>query len=287
MVRIHVGQPTKLNITHTLENHRPLMDDMPPNIEVPPPATPAPTPPSSSLASRLLNVFAAPGEVFEELKNSKTAVSNWLAPALIAGVVGVVATLLMFSQPTIQRQMREQQERAMQKQVEAGKMTQKQADQALEMIQKFSGPMMKIFGSISAVAVSVIRLFWWGLILWLIARWLLKAQIPYMKAVEAAGLSSMIVVLGGIVSLLLMVILGRMIATPSLALLLSDFDVTNKKHMLLGAVNVFNFWLVAVMGLGLARLTGASFGRTTLIVLVYWVAMSLALIAVGMGQFAL
>jgi hypothetical protein len=121
----------------------------------------------------------------------------------------------------------------------------------------------------------------------LIARWLLKAQIPYMKAVEVAGLSSMIAILGGVVSLLLMVILGRMIATPSLALLLSDFDMTNKKHYLLAAVNAFNFWMVAVMGLGLARLTGASFGRATMIVLVYWVAMSLALIALGMGNFAL
>lgn len=261
------------------------MEEIPPTVEAPPPVPPPP--PASSLFSRLFNVFAAPGEVFDEVKATPTTVVNWIVPALIAGLVGVVATFLMFSQPTIQRQMREQQERAMEQQVKAGKMTQQQADQAMEAIQKFSGPMMKIFGSIAAVVVSFVRLFWWGLVLWLIARWFLKSPLAYLKAVELAGLSSMIVVLGGIVSLLLMVILGRMIATPSLALLLSEFDATNKQHYLLGAVNVFNFWMVAVMGIGLARLTGGSFGRATLFVAVYWVAMSLALIAIGMGNFAL
>ena len=234
-----------------------------------------------------MNVFAAPGELFDEVKVTRTRMVNWLVPAIIASIVGVAFTLVMFSQPGILRQIHQQQERTFEKQVQAGKMTQKQADQALEMTQKFSGPMMKIFGAVGAVVTSFVRLFWWGLVLWVIGRWLLKANIPYMKAVEVVGLSSMIAVLGGIVALLLMVILGKMFASASLALFVSDFDMTNKKHFLLGAVNVFNFWMVVVMGLGLARVTGTSFGRATLFFLAYWVAMSLALIALGMGQMAL
>jgi len=137
------------------------------------------------------------------------------------------------------------------------------------------------------VFMSFTKLFWWALVLWLIAKWFLKVDVPYMKVVEVVGLSSIIVALGGIVALLLMVIFGKMFASASLGLLVSEFDVTNKKHFLLAAVNVFNFWFVAVVGLGLARLAGASFGRATLIFLAYWVAMSLLLIGIGMGQFAL
>jgi Yip1 domain len=234
-----------------------------------------------------MNVIASPGEVFDEIRTTRSTASNWVVPAIIASILGIAFTLVMFSQPAIQRQMREQQERAFEKQVQAGKMTQQQADQAMEMTQKFTGPMMKIFGSIMAVVMSFAKLFWWALVLWLIAKWFLKANIPYMKAVEVAGLSSIIVVLGGIVALLLMVILGKMYASASLALLVSEFDVTSKKHYLLAAVNGFSFWLVAVMGLGLARLAGAPFGRATLLLLTYWIAMSLLLIGIGMGQLAL
>jgi hypothetical protein len=260
------------------------MDTPPSTVETPPPA---PLGPGTSLFTRLTNVFAAPGELFEEIKAARVAAANWVVPAVIASIVGVLFTLVMFSQPAIQRQMREQQEKAMEQQVKAGKMTQQQADQALAAMERFSGPMMKVFGAISAVVMSFARLFWWGLVLWLLGRWFLKAHFPYLKAVEIAGLSSMIVVLGGIVALLLMVIFGKMFASASLALLVNEFDMTNKKHFLLGAVNVFNFWLVAVMGLGLARVSGASSTRAILVVLGYWIAMSLALIAAGLGQFAL
>jgi Yip1 domain len=260
------------------------MEPTAPNVELPPPVPPEA---STSLFTRLTNVFAAPGELFDEVKVARHSVANWVVPAIIAAVVGVAFTLVMFSQPTIQRKIREQQEKAMEKQVQAGKMTQQQADQALEMTQKFTGPMMKIFGSIAAVVVSFVRLFWWALVLWLMGRWFFKVQFPYMKAVEVVGLSSMIAVLGGIVALLLMLILGKMFASASLALLVSDFDMTNKKHFLLGAVNLFNFWMVAVMGLGLARVTGQPSGRAMLLFFAYWIAMSLALIAVGLGQWAL
>jgi len=35
-------------------------------------------PPATSIWSRLLNVFTAPGEVFEEVKNSQPSTANWL-----------------------------------------------------------------------------------------------------------------------------------------------------------------------------------------------------------------
>jgi len=72
------------------------------------------------------------------------------------------------------------------------------------------------------------------------------------------------------VSLLLTVILGKLFATPSPALLVSHFDLQNKTHVLLAAVNVFNFWLVGVSACGLSCLTGAPFVKSLLIVGIYW-----------------
>jgi hypothetical protein len=146
---------------------------------------------------------------------------------------------------------------------------------------------MAIFGSVGAVVAGFARLFWWGLVLWLLGRWFLKARFGYMKAVEVAGLASMITVLGMIVSMLLIVNLGKMFSTPSLALAVSDFDEKNKSHLLLGAVNVFNFWLIGVLGAGLARLAGVPFLRAVFVVLGYWIVVCLLLIFVGMGTMAL
>ena len=41
-------------------------------------SVPPPPPEPSSLADRLTNVIAAPGEVFEEIKNAPMHASNWL-----------------------------------------------------------------------------------------------------------------------------------------------------------------------------------------------------------------
>ena len=57
--------------------------------------------------------------------------------------------------------------------------------------------------------------------LWLAARWLFKARFGYLKALEVAGLSSShhSHALGMVIATLLAVILGRLYAGPSLALL--------------------------------------------------------------------
>src|SRR6266567_4701928 len=96
--------------------------------------------PASSLAGRLLNVFAAPGDVFEEIRTSAPSTANWFVPLLLSCLIGVCYVFVVFSQETILQSMREAQEKAMQKQVDAGKLTQQQAEQRLEMAQRFAGP---------------------------------------------------------------------------------------------------------------------------------------------------
>jgi hypothetical protein len=261
------------------------MDPMPP---VPEQQSDAAQAPPMSLPARLLNVFAVPGEVFAEVKLAKASAVNWLVPVLCSAIVGILSSVIIFSQPAVVQQIREQQAKAIDAQVKAGKMTQAQADQALPILEKFTGAtMLKIFGIVGSVIVSFVHVIWWGFVLWLLGRWFLKVPIAFPKALEVAGLAMMINVLGAIVAMLLIVNLGRMGATPSLALAVSDFDATRKSHLFLGAANVFYFWLVGVMSVGLARLTGAPFLRAMLLVLTYWVLQQTLFIVIGMGQFAL
>jgi hypothetical protein len=254
---------------------------------IPEPSADVPKP-AMSLTARLFNVFADPGEVFEEVKDSKPAVANWLVPAVILAIAGVLSAFVIFSQPAIVQQIRDQQASAMDQQVKAGKMTQAQADQALAIMDKFAGPgMLTIFGSVGAVIGAFIHVFWWAFILWLMALLVLKKKIPFLKTAEVIGVATMIIVLGAVITTLLTVITGKLGITLSPALLISNYDTKSKLHLLFAALNVFNFWQVGVSACGLTRLTGTPFAKTLLIVGIYWLAFALFLVSIGLGQFAL
>ena len=253
----------------------------------------APQPRAMSFAARLLNVFAIPGEVFESVRASRFCVGNWLLPAVLSAVVGVLTVIVIFSQPSIQKQVSglvEQQAKALEQQVKAGKVTQADANHIQAVTRRFADPaMLKILGCLAAVLIGVARVFWWALILWLLGRRFLKTQFDYLKTLEVAGLALMISVLGAGMTLLLTVNLSRMFATPSLALVVPDFDATRKGPLMLGAANVFSFWLVGVLSVGLAKLARVPFLRAAWFVFAFWVIQEsfLALVGGALGQFAL
>src|SRR6266567_4780149 len=124
------------------------MEEPPPIQESP---APPPVPPRTSLVARLLNVFAVPGDVFEEVKTSLFNPSNWLVPLCISVLVGAVSAVVIFSQPAIMQQMREQQAKALDDKVKAGKITQADADKVTAMTEKVMTPgVMKIAGAAMA-----------------------------------------------------------------------------------------------------------------------------------------
>ena len=262
------------------------MEQPPPIQQSEPPVVAAP---KMSLGGRLLNIIAAPGDVFTDLNAAKPAVGNWLIPAILLTVAGIVLVMVMFSQPNITQQIREQQAKALDQQVQAGKLTQAQADQAQAMMEKFTGPaVMKISGSIAVVVVSFVRILWWALALMLLAKWFLKTPIGYTRALEVAGLGMMVNVLGTLVALLIVANVDRLGAGPNLGLLVKDFNLENRGHLAMGACNPFYFWYVGVVSVGLARLANAPFVRAVVPVAVYWLLQEALLIAIPkMGQMAL
>src|SRR5438046_4069081 len=115
-----------------------------------PPAT-AETRARMSLAARLLNVFAVPGEVFTEIKTSPHSVSNWLVPGILGAFVGAISVLVMLSQPTVQKQVHERQAALLDKAAKSGKLTSQERFAA----EQFTGPTaVKVFGIAGAVVGS-------------------------------------------------------------------------------------------------------------------------------------
>ena len=230
-----------------------------------------------------MNVFAAPGEVFDEIKTSKPSTANWLVPVLCSCLVGVIYVMIIFSQPTVQQQLREQQAKKFEQMVKEGKMKAEDAEQAKAKLEAMGPTLTKIFGSAGAIVASFVWLLLLAGVLKLAGRVLFKAAFPYQKALEAAGLASMITILSAVINMLLVVAMGNMFVTPGPALFVRDFDPANKTHLILSSVNVMTLWYVGVLAIGLARLSAVSFGKAALWLYGLWLVLRAVMIFAGLA----
>ena len=232
------------------------------------------------LVARLLNVFAIPAEVFEEVKASRPRVANWLLPACLSMVAAVLTTLVLVSQPAMQKQLREaseQQVKAIEEQVKQGKLKQDflvklvGQDKVVAATRVLAAPVTaKTLAASGAAFAGLLRVFWWGFVLWLLGRIFLKVAVPYLKALEVAGLALMISLLGTGVLLLLMLNVPRLLATSSLAMASTDFDPAKGSFLLAAADKVFSLWFIGVLSVGLARLADVPFLRAAWFVFGIW-----------------
>lgn len=229
-----------------------------------------------------MNVFAAPGDVFAEVKISSPCAANWLVPVLLSCLVGVAAVWVMFSQDTILHQLEEQRDRALDKKVE--QMPKEQQEQVRQTAEKFSSPtLLKTLGTLGAVAGSFGSLFTIALVVWALGRLAFKTGFPYLQAVEVCGLASMISVLNGVVTTLLVVGMGTVYVSPGPALLIREPDPTNKLHLLAAACNVITVWYIGVLAVGLGKLGGTSAWKAFAWLFGLWAIFRVGLIAMGFG----
>jgi hypothetical protein len=196
-------------------------------------------------------------------------------------VLGWLAVGLIFSQESIRYQIKEITEKAIRKQIEKSHMSESQAEQAIAAGEKFGEIGMKINAVVMPALIAWVTPFWWGLFLWLLGKFVFKSGLPFMKAVEVAGLASMIMVLDTIVRTLLIIVTGNIFAAPSPMLLLKGYDPENTVHVVLGLLNVMTFWGLAVKGIGLARLTNGSTTKAITWVTVIWAACTAVYVGAG------
>jgi len=249
------------------------MDNPPPILES---SAPAPGPPVMSLTERLTNMFVAPGEVFDEVKKTAPSGANWLTPALIFILISWVGGYFIFSQEAIRSQVTEMAEQSINKQLAKMEKTRKtplsneEADKIREMGTKWAVPGSVIGFMFTSLVVAFIVPFWGGLVVWLVGTKVFKGAFPYMKGVEVAGLAATINGLEALVRVLLILVLGNLLASTSLALLVKNINPQNPTFSLLAAFNIMTFWGLAVRSVGLSRLSGASFGKAAAWVFGIW-----------------
>ncbi len=225
----------------------------------------------SSFMERAVDIFSSPGKVYGEIAALPPQATSWVIPYVLTLLLAVISNIAIFSNPSLQSQAIEPQKEMLQERVQQGKMTQEQATQAEEMTASGS-TMMLVIGSVGAVVVMTAFFFAGALAFWLAAKLFLKCVVTYKKMLEVYGLPMLIGVLGGIVALLLMHLFNSIYARPGGALAIMDhFNRKDITHMMLMQLDVFSVWQMAVLGVGLSKVSGKSTGTGVGLAMGLWV----------------
>jgi hypothetical protein len=219
---------------------------------------------------KLANIFASPGELYDNVRDTPQSAINWLVPALVFLVISIVMNMVMMSNPSIADQIGQMMRKGMDDAVAQGKMTSEQAEQSYEMMRPGS-TMFTILAMGGTLVMTFASLFGLGLAYWLVGKGAMSATAPYMKVVEVVGLTFFIGTLEVIITTVLIIGFDRLNAGPSAAFFLAGFDATDKTHMLLSKVNLFTFWSLIVTSIGLSRLFRKDFPKVLVLVLALWI----------------
>lgn len=236
----------------------------------------------SSFLTRATNVFMAPSEVYAEVATSPVQRSSWLTPYLLMVLVSIIFTMVLFSNPSLRGQMFETQQAEWKKQVESGNMTEADAERAREFME--SSIIVTVMGVVGSAIVASAMMFGAALGLWLVMKFLVKSPHTYRKMLEVYGLASLIGVVGAIVTLMLINVLDTIHASPGGALLLlGSFDKSNFVHKLLAAITIFGVWQSAVIGIGIAKLSGSPVSKGMNIAFALWAILVAFFATTGVG----
>jgi hypothetical protein len=232
-----------------------------------------------SFTEKLTNIFASPGELFDNVRDTASTPSNWVVPLIIFIIVAFAMSQMMLRNPSLADQLRTQiqqsTEQRFQEQIQSGKMTPEQADQARAQMERFTdpaSPWMMITTGGSLLIVTPIALFLLCLVYWLLGKSVMKATAPYMKVVEVIGLTFFIGSLESIVTTIMATALDHLHAGPNLALFVLDsFSLQNKLHVVLSKINLFTIWDLVVTSIGLSHLFRKDLNKVLVLVFALWI----------------
>ncbi len=244
-----------------------------------------------SFTEKLTNVFASPGELFDNVRATLSTPSNWIVPMIIFIVIAFGMSQLTLRNPSLSEQLKtqiaQQNEKRFQEAIQNGKMTAEQADQAREQTAAFTDPAkpwMTIITGVSLLVMTPIATFLICLVYWLIGKTVMKATAPYMKVVEVVGLTFFIGALEMIITTIMAIGFDKLHAGPNLALAVLDtFSVENKLHILLSKINLFTFWDLGVVGIGLSRLFQKDLAKVLVLVFALWAIWVAFTVLTGIG----
>jgi hypothetical protein len=245
-----------------------------------------------SFTEKLVNIFASPGDLFENVRLTPKTPSNWIIPVAIMIVIAIAMQQIIMSNPSLADQTKAMVEKAtkesLDKAVQSGKITPEQAEQQREQIERFSDPSSPLRIVISGVSIAVFMpaiLFLLSLVYWLLGKTAMHATAPYMKVVEVVGLTFLIAAVESIVTTVMVVGFDSLHAAPSLAVFVQNYEAGNKLHAALAKVNIFSIWSLVVASIGLSKIFQRDLPKVLVLIFALWILWSAFTVFTGFMSF--
>jgi hypothetical protein len=225
---------------------------------------------------KLVGVFSEPGNTFTKMSKTGAKTSDWLIPILILFAVAILASIVTITNPTLSSKMKQDNEKRIQELVDKGTITQEQADQQIEMSERFMGGTFMIITSAISILIMGFIFFFILSALWLLAiKLILKGEGTFKDVLSAYGLPQYILVIQAIVMLILSLVLGTSFRSTSIAAFM-DLDKASILNFLLSKIDIFSIWFYAVLSIGFAKMFKSNdTGKYYAVVFGLWILVSL------------
>ena len=197
------------------------------------------------LVGRMVRVFYAPSETFEAVYRQNSWL-DWFVPVLLVALLSLA--MVYITMPIIMQTQAEQAQERLQDRPEM-------SEEQLEMVEKMQG-VGKVVGLVAAPIGAFVALFVIGAVLLLLAKVILRADATYGQMLAVAGYASLISILSMIVRVPLM--LAKETATIHMGPGVFVSEAMGKTFLgrLLAGIDLFSFWQVCIMGIGIAVIGG-------------------------------
>jgi ABC-type multidrug transport system fused ATPase/permease subunit len=202
-------------------------------------------------------IFTEPGNTFNTIMKFPKR-NFWLLPVIILVLTSIVSSFLFFSDAELVSKMMDKQKmkmrEKMQESVKEGKMSQQQANEAIERAEKFMDPnglFFKITGFAGAVVAPFIMLFVLSVIYMLLLK-MFKANFEFTNILNVVGLSLIVSAIGSIIGIVLSIVMGDL-TSVGLALAFKADAVGETFHGLFMKLDVFTIWFYVLVAIGLVR----------------------------------
>ena len=228
----------------------------------------SPSPEALSLSDKFVGILTEPSSTFAHIRATGPRTVDWLIPVLLMSIILGLSMFVRFSNPETAAQMMQQQEVAIQKQVDEGKMTQEQADQVHQQMAQFAG-FTRVFASLGAVLGYAVVFFILCLLYWLLVRFVMKGEVTFSFILSVVGLAAFITAIDQIIALLLMVLTNNAFANLSPALLFGG-DPQSMSFRILLILAPLAVWAQYVIGVGFAKVANISVTKGMIAAFLVW-----------------
>jgi hypothetical protein len=211
-------------------------------------------------SDKIMGIFTEPSKTFHSISKFPVRTIDWLVPVLILMIlIGVIRSLAMLN-PDIVYQTKKQQVEVFDQMVKERKITQEQADKALENSEKSIEFMKKPVGWVINITSTILFGFTFFFLIagiyFLFTKFILKGEGTYLHVLVASGLTSYISMIQVIIAGVLSLLLGKIIMDTSVANLF-EFEKGTLVRFFASKIDPLSIWAYSVLAIGLTKLNNA------------------------------